>query len=167
MIFRWLTERRRARLLETEFPAAWREVLDTNLSAAFLMAGSVVPGMIARRSGKIINVCSVMSEVGRPTVAAYMASKGGLKMLTKTMAVEWARYNIQVNGIGPGWMATEMNRPLMENPELDAWVRSRVPAGRYGDPQEIVGVAIYLASPASDFSTGQILYLDGGTLAAL
>lgn len=147
--------------------AAWREVLDTNLTAAFLLAKRVVPGMIARRSGKIVNICSVMSEVGRPTVAAYMASKGGLKMLTKAMAVEWAKHNIQVNGIGPGWMATEMNRPLMENPAMDAWVRSRVPAGRYGDPTEMVGTLIYLASSASDFVTGQIIYLDGGTLAAL
>jgi gluconate 5-dehydrogenase len=147
--------------------AAWREVLGTNLTAAFLVAKQVVPGMIERRSGKIINICSVMSEIGRPTVAAYMASKGGLKMLTKAMAVEWAKHNIQVNGIGPGWMATAMNRPLMENPKLDAWVRSRVPARRYGDPAEMVGTLIYLASSASDFVTGQIVYLDGGTLAAL
>ena len=146
---------------------AWHDVLDTNLTAAFLTAKYVVPGMIERQSGKIINICSVMSEIGRPTVAAYMASKGGLKMLTKAMAVEWAKYNIQVNGIGPGWMATEMNRPLMENPELDKWVQSRVPAGRYGDPVEMVGALIYLASRASDFVSGQILYLDGGTLAAL
>ena len=147
--------------------AAWREVLDTNLTAAFLVAKQVAPGMIERRSGKIVNICSVMSDIGRPTVAAYMASKGGLKMLTKAMAVEWAKHNIQVNGIGPGWMATELNRPLMENPELDAWVRSRVPAGRYGAPAEMVGTLIYLASSASDFVTGQIVYLDGGTLAAL
>ena len=147
--------------------ADWREVLDTNLSGAFLMAKQVARGMIERGAGKIINICSVMSEVGRPTVAAYMASKGGLKMLTKAMAVEWAKHNIQVNGIGPGWMATELNRPLMENPEIDAWVRSRVPAGRYGDPAEMVGVAIYLASSASNFVTGQVIYLDGGTLAAL
>lgn len=146
---------------------AWREVLDTNLTAAFLVAKQVVPGMIERHSGKIVNICSVMSEIGRPTVAAYMASKGGLKMLTKAMAVEWAKHNIQVNGIGPGWMATELNRPLMENPELDAWVRSRVPAGRYGDPAEMVGTLIYLASSASDCVTGQVVYLDGGTLAAL
>jgi len=151
-----------------ELPAAdWRDVLNTNLTAAFLVAKQVVPGMIARRSGKIVNICSVMSEIGRPTVSAYMASKGGLKMLTKAMAVEWARYNIQVNGIGPGWMATEINRPLMENPTLDAWVRSRVPAGGYGDPAEMVGVLIYLASRASDCVTGQIVYLDGATLAAL
>ena len=147
--------------------ADWREVLDTNLSGAFLMAKQVARGMIERGAGKIINICSVMSEVGRPTVAAYMASKGGLKMLTKAMAVEWAKHNIQVNGIGPGWMATELNRPLMENPEIDAWVRSRVPAGRYGDPAEMVGIAIYLASSASNFVTGQVIYLDGGTLAAL
>jgi gluconate 5-dehydrogenase len=144
--------------------SAWREVLDTNLNAAFLVARQVVGGMIARRAGKIINICSVMSEIGRPTVAAYMASKGGLKMLTRAMAVEWAKHNIQVNGIGPGWMATEMNRPLMENPEMDAWVRSRVPAGRYGDPAEMVGTVV---SRASDFVTGQIIYLDGGALAAL
>ena len=147
--------------------AAWREVLDTNLSAAFLMAKEIVRGMIERGSGKIINICSVMSEIGRPTVAAYMASKGGLKTLTKAMAVEWAAHNIQVNGIGPGWMATELNRPLMENPELDAWVRSRVPAGRIGEPVEMAGIILYLASSASDFVTGQVIYLDGGTLAAL
>lgn len=153
--------------IEDLHEGSWRDVLDTNLTAAFLMAKHVVPGMIARRSGKIINICSVMSEVGRPTVAAYMASKGGLKMLTRAMAVEWAKHNIQVNGIGPGWMATEMNRPLMDNPVLDAWVRSRVPAGRYGDPAKMVGTLIFLASRASDFVTGQIVYLDGGTLAAL
>jgi gluconate 5-dehydrogenase len=153
--------------IEELHEGSWRDVLDTNLTAAFLMAKHVVPGMIERRSGKIVNICSVMSEVGRPTVAAYMASKGGLKMFTKAMAVEWAKYNIQVNGIGPGWMATEMNRPLMANPQLDAWVRSRVPAGRYGDPLEMAGAVVYLASRASDFVTGQIIYLDGGTLAAL
>jgi gluconate 5-dehydrogenase len=145
----------------------WRAVLDTNLTAAYLVARQVAPGMIGRRSGKIINICSVMSEVGRPTVGAYMASKGGLKMLTKAMATEWARHNIQVNGIGPGWMATELNRPLMENPQVDSWIRARVPAGRYGEPNEMAGVAIYLASRASDFVTGQIVYLDGGTLAGL
>lgn len=147
--------------------SAWREVLDTNLSAAFLVAKQVAGGMIARRAGKIVNICSVMGEVGRPTVAAYMASKGGLKMLTRAMAVEWARHNIQANAIGPGWMATELNRPLMENPVLDAWVRSRVPAGRYGEPAEMVGPLLFLASSASDFVTGQVIYLDGGTLAAL
>jgi gluconate 5-dehydrogenase len=153
--------------IETLAEADWRAVLNTNLTAAFFMAKQIVPGMIARRSGKVVNICSVMSEVGRPTVSAYMASKGGLKMLTKAMAVEWATYNIQVNGIGPGWMATEINRPLMESPVLDAWVRSRVPAGGYGDPAEMVSVLIYLASRASDCVTGQIVYLDGATLAAL
>lgn len=146
---------------------AWRAVLETNLSGAFYVARQVVPGMIARRAGKIINICSVMSEVGRPTVAPYMASKGGLKMLTKAMAVEWARHNIQANGIGPTWMATELNRPLMENPEFDAFVKRRIPAGRWGEPGDMVGTAIYLASAASDFVTGQVIYLDGGTLSAL
>ena len=145
----------------------WRAVLDTNLTAAFLVARHAARGMIARRSGKIVNICSVMSEVGRPTVAAYMAAKGGLKMLTKAMAVEWGKYNIQVNGIGPGWMATELNRPLMDNPQLDSWIRARVPAGRYGEPGEMMGIVIFLASRASDFVTGQVLYLDGGTLAGL
>jgi gluconate 5-dehydrogenase len=153
--------------LESLEESAWREVLDTNLTAPFLVARQVAGGMIARRAGKIINICSVMSELGRPTVAPYMASKGGLKMLTRAMAVEWAKFNIQANGIGPGWMATELNRPLMENPTMDAWVRSRVPAGRYGEPAEMVGTLLYLASRASDFVTGQIIYLDGGTSAAL
>jgi gluconate 5-dehydrogenase len=153
--------------LETLEEAAWREVLDTNLTAAFLMAKQVAPGMMARRAGKIVNICSVMSEVGRPSVSAYMASKGGLKMLTRAMAVEWAAHNIQANGIGPGWMATELNRPLMENPAMDAWVRGRVPMGRYGDPAEMVGTLLFLVSAASDFVTGQVIYLDGGTLSAL
>jgi gluconate 5-dehydrogenase len=153
--------------LETFDEAVWQEVLNTNLTAVFLVTKQVVQGMIARKSGKIINICSLMCEMARPTVAAYTAAKGGVKQLTKAMAVEWAKHNIQVNGIGPGWMATELNRPLMENPVLDAWVRSRVPAGRYGDPAEMAGVVIYLASRASDFVTGQIVYLDGGTLAAL
>ncbi|MFA5028128.1 MAG: glucose 1-dehydrogenase [Candidatus Methylomirabilota bacterium] len=157
---------RRAPLEELE-EAAWQEVLNTNLSGAFYVAKQVVPGMIGRRAGKIINICSVMSEVGRPTVAPYMASKGGLKMLTKAMALEWARHNIQVNGIGPTWMATELNRPLMDDPEFDAFVRRRVPAGRWGDPRDMVGTAVYLASAASDFVTGQVIYLDGGTLSAL
>lgn len=157
---------RRAPLLELE-EAAWQEVLDTNLSAAFYLARQIVPGMVARRAGKIINICSVMSEVGRPTVAPYMASKGGLKMLTKAMALEWAAHNIQVNAIGPTWMATEMNRPLMDDAEFDAFVRRRIPAGRWGEPRDMVGTAVYLASAASDFVTGQVIYLDGGTLSAL
>jgi len=145
----------------------WREVLDINLTGLFLVTRQVVQGMIARKAGKIINICSLMSEMGRPTVGAYTAAKGGVKMLTKAMALEWGKYNIQVNGIGPGYFATEMNRPLKEDPKFDAWIRSRTPMGRWGEPEELVGAAIFLASRASDFVTGQIIYVDGGILAAL
>jgi gluconate 5-dehydrogenase len=153
--------------LEQFEEAVWREVLETNLTGVFLVTKQVVQGMIARRSGKIINICSLMCEMARPTVGAYTAAKGGVKMLTKAMAVEWGRHNIQVNGIGPGYFATEMNRPLKENPQFDAWIRSRTPAGRWGEPEELVGAAVFLASRASDFVNGQIIYVDGGILAAL
>jgi len=145
----------------------WREVLDTNLTGLFLVTKQVVQGMIGRRSGKIINICSLMCEMGRPTVGAYTAAKGGVKMLTKAMALEWGKHNIQVNGIGPGYITTEMNRPLIEDPKFDAWIRSRTPMGRWGEPKELVGAAVFLASHASDFVTGQVIYVDGGILAAL
>ena len=147
--------------------AVWREVLETNLTAVFLLTREVVQGMIARRAGKIINICSLMCEAGRPTVAAYTAAKGGVKMLTKAMTVEWAKHNIQANGLGPGYFATEMNRALYEDPKFDAWIKGRTPAGRWGDPSELVGTAVFLASRASDFVNGQIVYVDGGILAAL
>jgi gluconate 5-dehydrogenase len=153
--------------LETFEESVWREALDTNLTGIFLTTKQVVQGMIARRSGKIINICSLQSEVGRPTIGPYTASKGGVKMLTKAMAVEWGKYNIQVNGIGPGYFITEMTRPLAEDPKFDAWLHSRTPAGRWGDPSELVGTTVYLASQASDFVNGQIIYVDGGILAAL
>lgn len=153
--------------LEQFEETVWREVLDTNLTGLFLVTRQVVRGMIARKAGKIINICSLMCEMGRPTVGAYTAAKGGVKMLTKAMAVEWGKHNIQVNGIGPGYFATEMNRPLKENREFDAWIRSRTPAGRWGEPEELVGAAVFLASRASDFVNGQIIYVDGGILAAL
>jgi gluconate 5-dehydrogenase len=123
--------------------------------------------MIDRRSGKIINICSLMSEITRPTVAPYTASKGGVKMLTKAMAVEWAKYNIQVNGIGPGFIVTELNKAFLEDQKLDAMVRSRTPAGRWGEPSDLAGAAIFLASRASDYITGQIIYVEGGLLSAL
>ncbi|MCE5265328.1 MAG: SDR family oxidoreductase [Deltaproteobacteria bacterium] len=145
----------------------WREVLDINLTGLFLVTQQVVQGMIARKSGKIINICSVMSEVSRPTIGAYTAAKGAVKQLTKSMAVEWAKHNIQANGIGPGYILTEMNRPLIEDPKFDAWVCARTPAGRWGDPAELVGTAVFLASRASDFVNGQIIYVDGGILASL
>jgi gluconate 5-dehydrogenase len=157
---------RRAPLLEmTE--AHWREVLDTDLTSAFLVTRAVAPRMIARRAGKIINICSLMSEVGRPTIANYAAAKGGLKMLTKSMTVEWAKHNLQINGIGPGYFLTELTKPLADNPEFNQWICGRTPAGRWGKPEELVGAAVFLASRASDFVNGQVIYVDGGILAAL
>ncbi|MEO1128485.1 MAG: SDR family oxidoreductase [Planctomycetota bacterium] len=145
----------------------WREVIDVNLTSAFLVSRSLVTGMIECGAGKIINTCSLMSEVGRPTTGNYAASKGGLKMLTRAMAVEWAQYNIQANGIGPGYFETELTRPLVEDEAFDAWLRARTPAGRWGQAHELVGSAVFLASPASDFVNGQIIYVDGGLLAAI
>jgi gluconate 5-dehydrogenase len=145
----------------------WQSVLDVNLTGAFLTARGVVQGMIKRRYGKIINICSLMSEVGRETTGNYTASKGGLKMLTKAMAVEWAKYNIQINGIGPGYFLTELTKPLAENPEFDSWLKKRTPAGRWGNPEELVGTAVFLASEASNFINGQIIYVDGGFLASV
>lgn len=153
--------------LEQFEEATWREVLETNLTGLFLLTREVVQGMIARRAGKIVNICSLMCEAGRPTVGAYTAAKGGVKMLTKAMAVEWGKHNIQANGIGPGYFTTEMNRPLYENPQFDTWIKSRTPMGRWGDPSELVGTAVFLASRASDFVNGQVVYVDGGILAAL
>ena len=151
------------RMSETE----WRGGGDHKLTRAFLVSRQVVPGMIARRAGKILNLCSVMSEVGRNTTGNYAAAKGGLKMLTRAMAVEWTPHNIQANGIGPGYFRTELTRPLVENPDFDRWLRQRTPAGRWGEPEELVGAAVFLASRASDFVSGQIIYVDGGLLATL
>ncbi len=156
----------RSPLLEMS-EAQWRAVIDTNLTSAFLVARAVAPRMVARRAGKIINICSVMSEVSRPTIANYAAAKGGLKMLTRAMAVEWARHGLQANAIAPGYFMTELNRPLVENPEFNAWICQRTPAGRWGEPHELAGAAVFLASRASDFVNGQVLYVDGGILAAL
>jgi gluconate 5-dehydrogenase len=157
---------RRAPLAEmTELQ--WREVIDTNLTSAFLVARALAPRMIARGAGKIINICSVMSEVSRPTIGNYAAAKGGLKMLTRAMAVEWAKHGLQTNGIAPGYFATDLNKSLMENVEFNKWICGRTPAGRWGQPHELAGAAIFLASRASDFVNGQILTVDGGLLAAL
>ena len=153
-------------LLDLEF-SKWQEVLDVNLTGAFLVAQAVAAGMVARQRGKIINICSLMSEGGRPTTGNYMAAKGGLKMLTKAMTVEWAQHNIQANGIGPGYILSDMTAHLAAKPDFDAWVKSRTPAGRWGTPDDLVGAAVFLASPASDFVNGQILYVDGGWLSAL
>ncbi|HUX12243.1 MAG TPA: SDR family oxidoreductase [Spirochaetia bacterium] len=145
----------------------WREIVETDLTGPFLVAKAVVPGMIERRRGKIINTCSLLAAVARDTVAAYSAAKAGLKMLTQSMAVEWARHNIQANAIGPGYFSTELTKPLEANPQFDAWLKTRVPAGRWGQPRELIGPAIFLASAASDFVNGHILYVDGGLLAQL
>ena len=144
----------------------WQQVIDINLTAPFKVAKAVVKRMIPRKSGKIININSMMSELGRPTVGAYAAAKGGLKMLTKNMAVEWARHNIQVNGIGPGYHLTAITQPLKDNEKFNDLLMARTPAKRWGTPEDLVGPAIFLASDASAFVNGHILYVDGGILAS-
>jgi len=153
--------------LEALSDADWQAVLETNLTGAFVVARRVVRGMLARGRGKIINICSLMSQAARPGTGNYAAAKGGLAMLTRAMAVEWAGRGVQANAIGPGYFATEMTRPLVQDAAFDTWVRGRTPAGRWGDPEELVGPAVFLASSASDFVNGHVLYVDGGFLAAL
>lgn len=151
-----------------DFPLdEWTEVINTNLNAIQYVTRYFVKGMISRKSGKIINICSLMSELGRYSIGAYTAAKGGVKMLTRAMATEWAKHNIQVNGIGPGYFKTEMNRKLYEDEQFSNWICRRTPSGRWGEPGELAGVAIFLASEASAFVNGQIIYVDGGILASL
>lgn len=145
----------------------WQNILNVNLTGTYVVAKAVVPSMIKRKSGKIINIGSVQSELGRPGIAPYAASKGGIKMLTKGMAVDWAKHNIQVNGIGPGYFKTEMTRALHENPESDAWLRGRTPSQRWGKPDELIGALLFLASDASSYVNGHMLYVDGGLLASV
>ncbi len=145
----------------------FKSVIDVNLIAPFLVARTVARGMIKRGSGKIINICSLMSEIGRNTVGPYTAAKGGLKMLTRAMTVDWARHGLQINGIGPGYFITDMTKPLAEDERFDTWLKNRTPAARWGDPEELVGPAVFLASDASSFVNGQIIYVDGGILASL
>jgi gluconate 5-dehydrogenase len=140
----------------------YRQVMATNLDHMFFVGQAVARRMIPRGRGKIINTCSLNSEIGRRTIAPYTASKGGAKMLTKAMAIELAPYNIQVNGVGPGYMKTELNRALVENEEFSAWVSQRTPAARWGELDELKGAVVFFASDASTFVTGQILYVDGG-----
>ena len=155
------------RPLEQFSPEEWRRVLEVNVTSAFLVARAVAPQMIERGRGKIVNTCSVTSEVARETVGAYTASKGALKQLTRAMCADWARHGIQANGLGPGYFRTELNDALQQDPEFNAWLTRRVPAGRWGEPDELAGAIVFLASSASDFVNGQILYVDGGMLATL
>ncbi len=149
----------------------FRQVIDVDLNAPFIVSKAVIPSMIKRGHGKIINVCSMMSELGRETVSAYAAAKGGLKMLTRNICSEYGQYNIQCNGIGPGYIATPQTAPLREKqPDgsphpFDSFILAKTPANRWGDPEDLVGPAVFLASEASDFVNGHILYVDGGILA--
>ena len=148
--------------------AEFRQVIDVDLNAPFIVAKAVIPDMIKKGRGKIINICSMMSEFGRETVSAYASAKGGLKMLTRNIASEYGEYNIQCNGIGPGYIATPQTAPLREpqadgsRHPFDKFIISKTPAGRWGNPEDLAGPAVFLASEASDFVNGQILYVDGG-----
>ena len=144
----------------------FKQVIDVDLVAPLIVSKRVVPGMIKRRSGKIINMCSMMSVYGRNTVSAYASAKGGLKLLTQNMTCEWAKYNIQINGIGPGYIVTSQTGPIRENGHpFNDLVMTRTPAGRWGQPEDVANAALFLASKASDFVNGHILYVDGGILA--
>ena len=146
--------------------AEFREVIDIDLNGPFIMAKAVAPAMIKKGGGKIINICSMMSELGRETVSAYASAKGGLKMLTRNLACEWAEFNIQVNGIGPGYIATPQTAPLRaEGHPFNSFIIGRTPAARWGTPEDLEGPVVFLASKASDFVNGHILYVDGGILA--
>ncbi|NJO69729.1 MAG: gluconate 5-dehydrogenase [Bacteroidetes bacterium] len=148
--------------------ADWELVIKIDLTGPFIMSKHVGKYMIQRKRGKIINICSMMSELGRDTVSAYAAAKGGLKMLTKNMATEWGKFNIQVNGIGPGYFATTQTAPIrVDGHPFNEFIISRTPAGRWGDPEDLSGATIFLASKASDFVNGHILYVDGGILATI
>ena len=151
--------------------AEFREVIDVDLNAPFIMSKAVIPGMLKKGHGKIINICSMMSELGRETVSAYAAAKGGLKMLTKNIASEFGEHNIQCNGIGPGYIATPQTAPLREKQAdgsrhpFDSFIIAKTPAARWGEPEDLTGPAVFLASNASNFVNGHILYVDGGILA--
>ena len=151
--------------------AEFRQVIDVDLNAPFIVSKAVIPGMIRKGQGKIINICSMMSELGRETVSAYAAAKGGLKMLTRNIASEYGEYNLQCNGIGPGYIATPQTAPLREiQPDgtrhpFDQFIIAKTPAARWGTPEDLMGPAVFLASPASDFVNGHVLYVDGGILA--
>lgn len=146
----------------------FRRVIDVDLVGPFIMSKLVAKGMVERKGGKIINICSMMSELGRNNVSAYAAAKGGLKMLTRNLATEWAKYNIQVNGIGPGYFATSQTAPIrVDGNPFNEFIINRTPTGRWGNPEDLAGTVVFLASGASDFVNGQIVYVDGGILATI
>jgi gluconate 5-dehydrogenase len=151
-----------------EFPEeTWRELMTTNLDSVFYVAKAVARRMIPRKAGAIINICSVQSELGRPNIAPYTASKGAVKMLTKGMAIDWGRHGIRVNGLGPGYFRTELNKALVADEKFSAWLTGRTPLGRWGEVEELVGACLFLVSPAASFVTGHVLYVDGGVTATL
>ncbi len=145
----------------------WRELMRVNLDSVFFVSKAAARGMIARKSGRIINIASVQAELARPNIAPYTASKGGVKMLTKGMATDWGKHGVRVNGIAPGYFKTALNKALVEDEKFSAWLTARTPMGRWGDVEELVGAAIFLASDASSFVNGHILYVDGGITACL
>ncbi|HEX4258518.1 MAG TPA: SDR family oxidoreductase, partial [Streptosporangiaceae bacterium] len=152
----------------TEFPLdAWRQVLEVNLTSCFVLAQELARGMLARGHGKIINVCSLQTQLVRASTSAYAAAKSGLGSLTRTMCAEWAEGGIQANGLAPGYIGTDLNTVLVEDQEFSAWVRGRTPARRWGNPEDLAGPAVWLASSASDFVNGQVIYVDGGITAVL
>ncbi len=157
---------RRVPLLECP-EETWQEVIDVNLTSVFRVGRAVAAHMVARRRGKIINICSLQSELGRYSIAPYAASKGGVRMLTRNMCAEWAQHNVQINGIGPGYFKTELTRALVADEAFSEWLCKRTPAQRWGEVSELTGAAVFLASPASDFVNGQILYVDGGLSAVV
>jgi len=147
--------------------AQWDELMRTNVDSVFLVGQAVARYMIPRGRGKIVNICSVQSELGRPNIAAYTASKGAVKMLTKGMAIDWGPHGLQVNGLGPGYFKTELTEALVNNPEFSNWLIGRTPSRRWGDVEDLIGAAVFLASDASNFVNGHILYVDGGVTATL
>jgi gluconate 5-dehydrogenase len=157
---------RRAPLVDMSLEA-WQAVIDVNLTGVFIVAKAVAKGMIRRKHGVIINISSLNSEGARPTIGNYCAAKGGITMLTKSMALEWGKDNIRANAIGPGYFITDLTRTLAETPAFDAWVKQSVPLGRWGDPSELIGTAIFLASDASSYISGRTIYVDGGWRAGL
>jgi gluconate 5-dehydrogenase len=148
-------------------PDDWHTLMATNVDSVFLVGQAVARHMIARGRGKIVNICSVQSELGRPNIAPYTASKGAVKMLTKGMAIDWGPHGIQVNGLGPGYFKTELTQALVDNAEFSGWLVGRTPSRRWGDVEDLVGAAVFLSSEASDFVNGHILYVDGGVTATL